>query len=146
MFNNDSLRFDLTTLPHEGRRAEYLLDDEFFARVGSGEIHGGEVQARVTIVKIAPGHFELDVVAEGTVVVSCTHCLGELPLPVSNRLTERFTWPGDSECPVAVSSDGQVDASWLVYETIMLALPIRRVHAEGQCDEAMCRTMADYMK
>ena len=34
-------------------------------------------------------------------------------------------------------SEGTVDVAWFIYEFIVLALPIKHVHAPGKCNRAM---------
>ena len=41
-------------------------------------------------------------------------------------------------------NEGILDVSWFVYEFIVLALPIRHVHAPGKCNPAMIRALNEH--
>ena len=40
--------------------------------------------------------------------------------------------------------EGILDVTWLLYEFIALAIPIRHVHAPGKCNPAMIRALEEH--
>ena len=49
----------------------------------------------------------------------------------------------DDDVVTVDENEGILDASWLVYEFIVLAIPIRHVHAPGKCDPAMTKVLEE---
>ena len=43
----------------------------------------------------------------------------------------------EGETIIVAENDGMIDVSQFIYEFIALSLPMKLVHEEGQCDEAM---------
>jgi uncharacterized metal-binding protein YceD (DUF177 family) len=39
--------------------------------------------------------------------------------------------------------EGIIDTSWLIYESIVLAIPIKHVHAPGKCNPAMSQVLEE---
>lgn len=147
MCSPDSLRISLDAVAGK-LSTTYELDDNFFRSAGSGEIRGGAVSAGLELVKKDATQFDIAITATGEVTVGCDLCLGDLPIPISAETTLHVSWPQDADVDnqVDVSADGVFDAGWLMYETVYLSLPMRRVHADGLCDEAMRRTLETYIR
>ncbi len=129
-----------------GRTFDYELDDAFFRQTG-GLIDRGSVRTRVTCERAAGGRYEFAVQSAGTVTVPCDRCLGDVDVPVdcTDRLTVRLGggYADDGEVLTVPERDGRLDLSFPVYEFIVLGMPLRRVHEEGQCDEDMLRRMRE---
>jgi uncharacterized metal-binding protein YceD (DUF177 family) len=69
----------------------------------------------------------------------------EQPIASDRRFTVRF---GDDESEdddvLIVSEDeGVLDTSWMIYEQIVLAIPIKHVHAPGKCNAVMTRKLEE---
>ena len=47
----------------------------------------------------------------------------------------------EGECIFIPESEGVIDVSQFIYELIALSLPMKVVHEDGQCDEAMMATL-----
>ena len=89
----------------------------------------------------------VDLDIEGTVVVACDRCLGELTLPVSVQPSFSVKFgdtsegnasavDGDREIIFLPESDTDMDLSQIVYDYVCTSLPMLRVHPEGECDPA----------
>ena len=87
----------------------------------------------------------VDLGIEGTVVVVCDRCLGELTLPISvhpsfsvkfGEVTEDASSAsdGDREIIFLPESDTDLDLTQVVYDYVCISLPLSRVHPEGECD------------
>jgi uncharacterized metal-binding protein YceD (DUF177 family) len=93
------------------------------------------------------GFFELLFHTEGSVIVSCDRCLDDMeqPIETDNRLMVKL---GDaySEVDDTVTIDeneGILDVSWFIYEFVMLAIPIKHVHAPGKCNSVMTQKLEE---
>lgn len=136
----ESLRIDLKGL-HEGVNVfESDLDDEFFEALDSQEVHGGQLHVSLSIRK-ASGFYDLTSHVSGVVSVACDLCLDDMEQAVEsdNRLVVKLGSEDSIEDDVVTvdENEGILDMSWLVYEFIMLSIPIKHVHAPGKCNPAM---------
>jgi len=130
------------------REFRFSADTEFFQAFENTEILEADVQVCVRARKTGPRKVETEIHLEGTLTVECDRCLEMLPLPVSNvgTLVFRDDVPEDTD----FSEDGkevvpfpeagkELDLSQAVYDYACLALPMKRVHPDGQCNSKTIR-------
>ena len=146
MCSLEQFKIDLKRLTDEVTTLEFDLDNRFFAALDSSELRQGTLHVSVSIRK-ATGFFELQFHSEGTVTVTCDRCLDDMDLPIStdNRLVVKLgTAYSEEDDVIIVSEDeGILDTSWLIYEFVMLAIPIKHVHAPGKCNPAMSKVLEE---
>ena len=123
---------------------QQTLGDSFFAALDQSEIHGGEVEVQISVRATAGESFLVKIKAQGEVRVTCDRCLEELTLPVSTeeKMTLRYGDEADAQDEsydviVIPFTATTYDLSWDIYEFIELALPLQRVHEDGQCNDEM---------
>jgi uncharacterized metal-binding protein YceD (DUF177 family) len=134
------------------------VDDAFWAAHPEGEIRGGKVNVEVLLEKGAAGAkgtggpMRLNVAMNGSVTVACDRCLEDCELPVAFReeLAVKFSdgvaeggvdWLNErSEGDILWlnPADGEVDLEQYIYESIVLSLPLRRVHPEDVHGQPLC--------
>ena len=119
----------------------FTVGDAFFAACGNDELRGGECRATLRMRK-AGNTMVFDNTIEGEVVTICDRCLDECTVPVrfEGTLTVRVTDEQaeyDGENMWISPADDAVDFGQYIYESIVLALPYRRVHADGECNPEM---------
>ena len=70
----------------------------------------------------------------------------EQPVEADHRLVAKFGAENSEEDDVVTvdEDEGILDLSWLVYELIVLAIPIRHVHAPGKCNAAMMHALEEH--
>ena len=102
---------------------ERHADREFFESFGNSEILDADLEVAVML-----NNHGLTVDAEceisGTVTVTCDRCLDDLVIPVETSFEETYTPDGT-----------ELDLSQDVYDFVCTALPLQRVHPEGECNE-----------
>jgi uncharacterized metal-binding protein YceD (DUF177 family) len=125
---------------------EYDLDNQFFEALDGSELNKGYLHVSVSIRK-ATGFFELLFNTEGTVTVTCDRCLDDMDQPIAaeSRFVVKFGTVNSEEDDVIIvdEDEGILDASWLIYESIVLAIPIKHVHAPGKCNLAMSQVLEE---
>ena len=146
MCSLEQFKIDLKRLTDEVTTLEFDLDNRFFAALDSSELRQGALHVSVSIRK-ATGFFELQFHSEGTVTVTCDRCPDDMDQPIStdNRLVVKLgTAYSEEDDVIIVSEDeGILDTSWLIYEFVMLAIPIKHVHAPGKCNPAMSKVLEE---
>lgn len=120
---------------------EFEIGDALFESYGRVEILSGECLARVHMHR-TERMLEIHTSIGGSVVCPCDRCLEECRIPVEfeGDLIVKFSDEiddYDGEVMWISPSDDEVDLTQYIYESIVLSLPYRRVHAEGECNADM---------
>ena len=122
------------------------LDDAFFEAEDQTEILGGDVSVGLDIERCGEV-FIVKSSAEGRVAVVCDLCLDAMEQPVASETTFSVRLGDEddySDDVVIVSRErAQIDMRWLLTEQIILALPIKHVHAPGKCNAAMTEKLME---
>ena len=146
MCSLEHFKIDLKSLTDETTVLDLDVDDRFFDALDGSEVRQGTLHVSVSIRKMT-GFFELLFHTEGTVTVTCDRCLDDLsqPIEADNRLVVKLGAVNSEEDDViTVSEDeGILDTSWLIYEFVVLAIPIKHVHAPGKCNPAMSQVLEE---
>lgn len=100
-----------------------LANREFFDGFGNSEILDATVKVDMAL-RNRGSSIEASCTIEGSVVVSCDLCLEPLSIDVQTSFEETYYPEGN-----------ELDLSQDVYDYIITALPLRRVHPEGECNE-----------
>ena len=140
------LKVDLKGMKDEETSLEFNLDDRYFESLDGAEVKKGSLHVSVSIRK-ATGFFELNFHTDGTIVIPCDRCLDDMDLPVEtdNRLIVKLgsEYSEEDDIIVVPENEGILDLSWFIYEFIMLAIPIKHVHAPGKCNSAMTQKLEE---
>lgn len=147
MCSTSSLEIDFHTLPEGETAVAYSLGEAFFASIEDSEITQGDVHVDVSIRKTI--HFsDVKIHTTGTVQITCDRCLD--PMDQQIDTDEQFTVKFGSERTeedeiiTVTEEDSVVDWSWYIYESIMLSLPVKHVHAPGKCNPAMIKMLNEH--
>ena len=146
MCSLEFLKVDLKGLKEDETALDFSLDDSFFEALGSVEVKKGSLHVSVSIRK-ASGFFEIQIHEAGTVIIPCDRCLDDMEQPVDmdSRLTVRLGSEDseDGDTIVVAEDEGILDLTWIIYESVALAIPIRHVHAPGKCNTAMTEVLEE---
>ena len=147
MCSLESLKIDLKGLEREETSLTFNLDDAFFGALDDAEVKRGSLHVSVSIRK-ASGFYEFLFHTAGTIIIPCDRCLDDMEQPVEadHRLVAKFGAENSEEDDVVTvdEDEGILNLSWLVYELIVLAIPIRHVHAPGKCNAAMMHALEEH--
>jgi uncharacterized metal-binding protein YceD (DUF177 family) len=116
----------------------FVLEQPFFDASGEEEWEGGNVTVDVTIDK-STSMLVTHIKAHGPVALRCDRCNGPLEFNVQGEQRQIFRLNGEEQYDddELVSLDDRthsINLTHYIYECLRLALPIRHVHAPGQCD------------
>lgn len=127
----------------------FELGDAFFAGFEGCEVQHGQLQAEVSVEK-KHDFLQLGVHIAGSVTAPCDRCLDEVQLPVQFHATPvvKFTdnktgdpLPGNEDILWATAGDHELDVAPYLYDSIILSLPLRRIHPEGRCNKEMAEQL-----
>ena len=146
MCSLEQFKINLKGLTDEVTALDYDLDDQFFEALDGSEVKQGTLHVSVSIRKTS-GFFELQFHTEGTVTVTCDRCLDDMeqPIEADNRLVVKLgaAYSEEDDVITVPEDEGILDTSWLIYEFIVLAIPIKHVHAPGKCNPAMSQVLEE---
>jgi len=117
---NRSYIVDLRNKITDNTEMEYRLDDAYFESLGTPEVKKGCVNVFVSINKEIDS-FIFRFKIRGQVIVPCDRCLDDMV----------------QDLVVIPELEGVIDLSWIMYEFIALAIPMKHVHEDGECDAKM---------
>lgn len=143
----DAYKIDLKALLGGVETRSLVADDDFFAAVQGPEIQHGNVSLDLSVSEVA-GAYKVTLSFDGEVEVICDRCLEPMMQAVSGdaelhvKLGE--TYEDDGDIIQVAEDDGIVDLSWQVYEQIALQIPIRHVHADGECRAEMQDALSEH--
>ena len=146
MCSLEHFKIDLKSLTEEESTLDFDLDDRFFEALDGSELRQGALHVSVSIRK-ASGFYELLFHTEGTVTVSCDRCLDDMDQPIvaDNRLIAKLgaAYSEEDDVVTLPEDEGIIDMSWLIYEFVVLAIPVKHVHAPGKCNPAMSKVLEE---
>ena len=105
-------------------RFAWHIGKEFFETFGDSEVLEADLDAEVLVLN---KEFQLEVygAVAGDLTVSCDRCLADLTLPVEVEFEDKEFEQGKDF----------LDLGQCIYDFVMTALPMQRVHQEGECDK-----------
>ena len=113
-----------------------------------GDVRKGNLTVTLSVRKTG-GAYALSFHTEGTVTVPCDRCLDDLELPVEtdDRLIVKLgtDFAEEEDIITVPEEDGYINVGWYIYEFIMLSLPIKHVHAPGECNAAMTEILSRHL-
>ena len=129
----------LAGLPFGHSDYQYVINDSFFAERDYSEVKKGVVNLHLDIEKMET-MFILTLKFEGKVVLQCDRCGDDYEQPIEGS-AEIFLKYGaekndedNDDVIIITKNDSEFDLSDLIYEYIILSLPIHRTHD----DESLC--------
>ncbi|HWR99309.1 MAG TPA: DUF177 domain-containing protein [Prolixibacteraceae bacterium] len=135
------------TLPFSGlsegkHQFDFTADDRFFAEFETSEVEKGELMIQVELEKRST-YLSLTFFIKGTVELVCDRCLENFiyPLESNRKLLVKFSEKqieDEAELIYLHPNDFQVEIAQYIYEFVILSLPIRRVHPDGENGETLC--------
>ena len=146
MCSQETYTIDLKGLMEDVTVQDYDLDDGFFRALDGSQLEHGALHVSVSIRKMT-GFFDLQFHTVGSVTISCDRCLDDMdqPIEADNHLVVKLgdTYSEDDDTVTVDENEGILDLSWFIYEFIMLAIPIKHVHAPGKCNSAMTQKLEE---
>ena len=150
MGNLEGYRIDLKGMQTDSCTYEFVLDDSFFAGLEGSEIQRGDVHVSLSVKKTSRA-FELDFQTDGIVRIPCDRCLDEMEQTVksTDSLVVKFgaEYAEEADNLVIVPEDeGFINVAWFMYEFVALAIPMKHVHAPGECNEQMSQALRKHLR
>lgn len=141
------------TIPFAGLKLghhtyEFEVDDTFFEELEYSLIKKGSISVSIDLEK-KETMLILNFTLAGTVEVECNLCTDPMnqQIDTSYPLIYKFGLEDlEDDSIIVIHPDSyQIDVQHPIYEFLTISLPIRTVHAEGECNQEMLETMNKYL-
>jgi len=152
---NGMRKFDEYNISLKGMKAdsavcEFQLDNLFFTHIDGPEVRKGNVKVTLTIKRTAQT-FVLDFNTEGVVTVLCDRCLDEMEQPIVSKDKLKVKFGSEyaeegTDIVIVPEGEGAINVAWFLYEFIVLAIPMKHVHAPGKCNKAMAGHLKKHLR
>ncbi len=130
----------LKDLINETKLYEFDLDNEYFKKIDSPEVQVGNVKAIVRVQK-KMNTYELKFELNGKIIIPCDRCLDDMEQQIryNETLIVKFgnKFSEEDEIVIVPELDGGINIAWFLYEFIVLNIPMKHVHAPGECNKTM---------
>ena len=128
----------LAGLPFGHTDFQYVINDSFFADRDYSEVKKGVVNLHLGVEKMET-MFVLEMSFEGKVVLQCDRCGDDYEQAIADSAEIYLKYGAekgdeDEDVIIITKNDSEFDLSDLIYEYIILSLPIHRTHD----DESLC--------
>lgn len=132
---------DLAGLTDGIHERDFRIGKEFFEQMENSDILDADVDVHVDIEK-RHGGYSLTFETAGTLSVPCDRCLDAMQIPAEADydLTVRYGEEYDDSTDnllILPYSQTRLDLAPIIYDTLMLTIPLRCVHPEGECNAEM---------
>lgn len=119
----------------------FHLGPEFFSNMENTDIHGANLEVKLTVV-YARDIYELSFHITGDIVLLCDRCLDEMTQPVDATYNINVQYGADYDDSndnllIIPESDRDLNVSYMIYDTVVLEIPIKHVHPAGKCNRQM---------
>lgn len=126
---------------------EYDVDTAFFEKMEYSPIQSGAINVSLELEKketMLIANFR----GEGEVGKACDRCDGMMKIPVKGELEIIYKFgyeASDDENLIVLSPEAyEIDVTEPIYQMIIISIPSRNVHEEGECDEEMLSLLRKY--
>ncbi len=144
----DSYKVDLKNMRTDVIERRFVLDDAFFKTVEGTLVKSGQAEA-VLEVKETGGGYSFAFHIKGIVHVPCDRCLDNMDVAIDTERT--FTvklgdeYADEGELIILPYEDAELNVAWMIYEIMVLEVPLTHVHEPGHCNVEMTEALAAHL-
>lgn len=119
----------------------FHLDKDFFTNMESADVRDADLNVKLS-VQYNGDFYNLDFKITGEVVLTCDRCLDALHFPIDTeyhivvKYGEDYNDDSDEVLEIP-QSDPTLNVAYMIYDTVVLAIPIKHVHPLGKCNRQM---------
>ncbi len=121
---------------------KFHVQDTFFKALESEVVEKGDLQVDMVLDKESR-LISVDIDIKGELSLVCDRCLEYFKFPIDISYTQiyKFGTPPDNQDDDIIyisEKEHQIDVSLLIYENILLQIPIKKVHPDDENGESTC--------
>ena len=138
-------KVELASLPPGSHTQDFVCDTQFFKNMENTDVVNSDVKVHLDI-KNQEGLYDLQFTLKGTVQVPCDRCLDPIdieidtPYNIKVEYGDKYDDEGD-DLLIIPASNPYLNVAYMLYDTILLSIPMRHVHPLGKCNRAMAAAL-----
>lgn len=141
MGNLSQYEVGLASLSEGKHERVFVCNPSLFEAMENDDVLDCSVEVKLTITRRGD-YYTFNFDCKGELIVSCDRCLDPLTLPIDTQyeLQVRYGFEYDDSIDnVLILPEHQtvLDLAPIIYTTLMLCIPIQKVHAPGHCNSQM---------
>ena len=134
-------KVQLASLPDGKHEQDFECGIEFFQNMENPEILASDVKVHMDLVK-KNDLYDCTFHCKGMLKIPCDRCLDPIDHEVDTEyhITVKYGEDYNDETDdllVIPYSDSYLNVAYMLYDTIVLTIPLRHVHPMGKCNRAM---------
>ena len=141
-------KVQLASLPQGNFRQEFICDTQFFKNMENEDVVNADVKVHLDLEN-RNGLYSLMFTLKGVVQVPCDRCLDPIDIDVDTTYNIKVEY-GDSyndasdDLLIIPASNPYLNVAYMLYDTILLTIPMRHVHPLGKCNRAMAAALSKH--
>ncbi len=141
-------KVQLAQLPDGRHEQDFHIDTEFFKNMENTEVHEADVNVHMDLVKKGD-LYDLTFHCKGELMIPCHRCLDPLAHEVDTTYHIMVKYGEDyndesDDLLIIPYSNAYLNVAYMLYDTIMLTIPLRHVHPLGKCNRAMAAALSKH--
>ena len=132
-------------MPEGKFEQEFVCDTQFFKNMENTDVVNSDVKVHLDLVN-RNGLYDLNFTFTGLVQVPCDRCLDPIDIEVDTTYNIKVEY-GDTyddasdDLLIIPAANPYLNVAYMLYDTILLAIPMRHVHPLGKCNRAMAAAL-----
>ena len=131
----------LKTLSAGTHEFNYKLDKQFFADMEYADVRDADLDVHLKVV-YHNDIYSLNFVIKGSITMLCDRCLDDLVIAIDTTYDINVEYGDDyndesDDLLIIPSSDNNLNVSYMLFDTVVLVIPIEHVHPMGKCNRQM---------
>ncbi len=141
-------KVQLASLPDGKHEQDFEIGTEFFKNMENSDIVNSDVKVHLDLVK-RHDTYDCTFHCKGVVQVPCDRCLDPIDIEVDTdyhvvvKYGENYD-DGADNLLVIPFSNTFLNVAYILYDTILLTIPLRHVHPLGKCNRAMAAVLSKH--
>ena len=136
-----AFKLPLKSLGEGTHEFDYKLDKAFFANMEYPDVHDADLDVHL-VVNHHNDLYDLQFHITGNVTLLCDRCLDDLILPIDTTYGIDVEYGDDyndesDSLLIIPQSDNFLNVAYMLYDTVVLCIPMKHVHPAGKCNRAM---------
>ncbi len=120
---------------------DYKLDKQFFIDMEYADVHDADLSVHLDLT-YRNDNYALKFTIKGSITLLCDRCLDDLVMPIDTVYEINVEYGDDyndesDDLLIIPEQDNSLNVSYMLFDTVVLEIPIKHVHPAGKCNRQM---------
>lgn len=147
MCDLNQFKITLPALVEGHHELELRADESLFADRGNVDVTGADITVYVDIDERHES-YKIGITCQGWLEIPCDRCLDPMRLDVDEDYDVRIrygeAYDETDDTITLPETETELDLAPMVADTVLLGIPLRHVHPEGECNPRMEEIMREH--